>query len=192
MDQKNLVMKALRKLSRNKKNIKAWEIYYNYFNPRLVLFCSKLIYEKFEFLSGEINDIAHDILLKFPEVLNRTKFGSINDVERYLYSSCKNKIFDYFRKQKKIINIDSYEKFEQKNSREFLTPEDQYELESIKEFIKKIINELPKYCQKILYPFLVDELSLAEISKKYNIKKGSIYTQWKRCIEIIKIKIEGL
>lgn len=194
MRKKNDLEKSLEKLKNNKGLSKAWKTVYQYFHRILLFYCQKQAFRFPQFPADEIDDIVQDILLKFVQNYNQysNKFKSTKDIESYLKRACKNRMIDFWRKYHREVSMDFSEIDRQGMKEKWNHMEKEFEKKETKEILLKMMPMLPDQCAKILKLSLIDDISLSEISKRLNIKKGTIYTQWQRCVKHIKVLIEKM
>jgi RNA polymerase sigma factor (sigma-70 family) len=174
------------RLGKSKK--KEWEELYKYSFPQIYLFLkvAQLKFGFFESITG-LEDVVQDVFVKLIKKFPDKQFQSLEKFNNYLSVVSKNHLIDTKRQAKYReyeIPLDDYENFLSITDK--LYQNKVYEIKESKKLLRKGIKKLPYNCRKILIPLLVKELTLAEIARRYEIPEGSIYTQYRRCVNKLK------
>lgn len=112
-------------------------------------------------IEQDVDDVFHDGLIAFYNLVKQHKIREDTNVEAYLYSICRNMWAKKLMKTPKSFNLD--ERFK-------TIPTEEIHIDTIlgeeqKELIEIILKELGKECQKILKLFYYEQLKMKEIVK---------------------------
>ncbi|AUS06052.1 RNA polymerase sigma factor [Pseudotamlana carrageenivorans] len=110
-------------------------------------------------------DIVQDVFVnlwnKKDKVLVKTSLKS------YLYTSTIYKVYDFFRKNKKMIHVELLDDFSQKA--QVLTPENQLIHKELIQQFEDVIKVLPKKCKEVFKLSREQGLSNKDIAKQLNV-----------------------
>ena len=127
--------------------------------------------------------------------------GKLNDLSAslstYFTSICRNKAYEVMRKMGKTLNIiddnpnstkDEYE--DERIDRLLALENDTEQVQVRKEaIVREIVSQLPEPCDKILWGFYRDGLSMKTLAQMYNYKsEGSVKVTKHRCGEKFKAR----
>ena len=121
---------------------------------------------------------------------NRKKLPEINRIEAYLFSSTKNKSYNYLRDNKRLIqfrDIDSESDF---LVPQFENPETEMLSREFREKIIEIIEELPPKCKMIFTLIREDGMKYKEVAELLDISIKTVEVQMGRALSKIKGSIK--
>jgi len=142
-------------------------VFYRFYAPKLLSFIAKKVASE-----KDCEEILQDTLFAFLEAI-RDYNGQAN-LQTYLYAICRHKIVDFYRRKKiKHIVFSRVPGLEHLIS-PLLTPEEELDAVTTRIKIQKtLVVLLPQYREIIKLKYL-DNLSLAEIAKRFAVTAKSI------------------
>lgn len=145
--------------------IKAFEILFNTFYPRVKSFAFGMIKNPYE-----AEEIAQNVFLKV--WTNREKLWSAQSLSSYIFTIVQNEVYDFFRKKHCSLG---YQESLLSN-----TPDLQYEIESeynikeIKSIVNRTLEEMPPQ-RKAIYKMSREQfLSNDEIAQRLGLSKRTV------------------
>lgn len=136
----------------------------------------------------EAQDIVHDILIKIWS--NRQQLENVKSLKSYLFTSVRNKAFDFFA-QKKISDkyLSSLE-----DALKYYSPTADYTVreKDLDAYIKKQISLLAPKMREVFELSRYEYRSNAEIAELLGISKNTVETQIKRALKVLKYKLTTL
>lgn len=156
LSEKGLVKKII------EKDEQAFNFFYHQHEKSIFNFIKRKIYDE-----GIAREITQEVFLSFLEGLRDFHFHS--SLKTYLYSIAKNKVIDYYRKNKiKKILFSHLPSFLVEGINVFLM-EDEIERKEVKERIEKVFRLLPKDYQGILRLKYIEKIKIKQIAKKLKL-----------------------
>jgi RNA polymerase sigma factor (sigma-70 family) len=178
-------------LKADPRNSELWDKLYDLLEPKLHRYSSGLL-GRMRVDSSYADDVVQDVLMRlvkdFPKIV-----GSISDfshLENYLMRSCRNRILDHHRmiqvraSKEEVLRL----KFEDLISEGFAR---QFRQIENRQFVEELLKQLNPRCEHLVRSFLLSAQTLTEYAAQNEIKIGTIYTQWQRCLAELK-KIAGM
>ncbi|MBN2774479.1 MAG: sigma-70 family RNA polymerase sigma factor [Prolixibacteraceae bacterium] len=137
---------------------------------------------------ADLEDISQEVFVKVYRKLNR--FRGESKLSTWIAAIAYNTTVSFIRKNYRVdeINFDNLNKSET----EFLTPGKIMEKREMKEYLLKLIDELPVNYRSVLTLFHLDEFSYKEIEQITGMPEGTIKSYLSRARGILKEKIEAL
>lgn len=136
----------------------------------------------------EAQDVVHDVLIKL--WTNRAQLENVKSLKSYLFTSVRNKAFDFFA-QKKISDkyLDSL-----KDALAQYSPTADYTIreKDLDVYIKKQISLLAPKMREVFELSRYEYRSNAEIAELLGISKNTVETQIKRALKVLKYKLTTL
>lgn len=156
MNEQNLIKNIL---NRDKNALYA---FYHTYQPKL----HRFIHAKVENLH-DVDDILQDTLFAFLEAIR--DFQGKSSMQTFLFSICNHKIIDYYRRKKiKQIVFSQMPNLESLVS-PLLNPEEAFDVTLYKEKIQIVLGKLIPRHRHILQLKYIEDLSVADIAKKFAI-----------------------
>ncbi|WP_111709925.1 RNA polymerase sigma factor [Lutibacter citreus] len=133
-------------------------------------------------------DIIQDVFLDIWKKREQLKITI--SLKAYLYACTRYKVYDYFRKNKKGINVDLIENL---NTRAYqATPATKLMHKELVEHIETVVSTLPKKCREIYLLSREEQLSHKEIAQKLNISTKTIESHITRALKTLRTSMGGL
>lgn len=136
----------------------------------------------------EAQDVVHDVLIKL--WTNRAQLENVKSLKSYLFTSVRNKAFDFFA-QKKISDkyLDSLQ-----DALAQYSPTADYTIreKDLDVYIKKQISLLAPKMREVFELSRYEYRSNAEIAELLGISKNTVETQIKRALKVLKYKLTTL
>lgn len=130
-------------------------------------------------------DVIQDVFTTFWTKKDKV---SISNLSHYLYQAVKFQIFNLFRNGKIAKkHVDRMKVIEFVNS-----TEDSLNLKELEDSLEKLLSELPDRCREIFYASRFENLSYAEISKKFNISNQTVKNQVSKALKHLKGAMETI
>ncbi|WP_308990421.1 RNA polymerase sigma-70 factor [Mariniflexile litorale] len=127
-------------------------------------------------------DIVQDI---FVDLWNKRTHLIISiSLKSYLYTSTVYKVYDFFRKNKKLIKIELLDNFSE--TFHALTPETKLLYEELIEHVDSIIEHLPLKCKAVFKLSREQELSNKEIADKLHISQRTVEGHITKALSILR------
>src|SRR4030042_285879 len=154
-------------LSRDRKTV---AVFYRRYAPRL----TRLIQSKVA-NPADAEEILQDTLFGFLEAIR--DFQGSSSLQTFLFSICHHKIIDFYRKRKLKQFVFSRMPNLEALVSPLINPEEELDATILKEKIQKVLaGILPRYRQ-ILVSKYMDNLSVAQIAKKFTLSFKSAESQ---------------
>ncbi|WP_298367448.1 RNA polymerase sigma-70 factor [uncultured Lutibacter sp.] len=133
-------------------------------------------------------DIIQDV---FVDIWKKRETIKITiSLKAYLYACTRYKVYDYFRKNKKGVNVDLIENL---NTRIYqATPATKLMHKELVEHINSVVDSLPKKCREIYILSREEQLSHKEIAQKLNISTKTIESHITRALKTLRTSMGGL
>jgi len=163
---------------KNDDTIAFQEVFIEYY-PALIFFANKLLND-----SGQAEDIVQEVFVNIWE--DRRSLGSIRSISSYLYSSVRNKAYNYIRDNKRFVDAErEFDFFSNRNIEDILIEE---------ESIRLILNGLeilPPRCEKIMR-LSIKGMKSRDIAEELNIAIETVKKQKQIAKRILKDRISKL
>lgn len=127
-------------------------------------------------------EIAQDIFVQFWE--KREAIKIITSVKLYLLKTAKNKALNYIRNKKNKLKI--HEVLINTGTDIIEYPENNMDIEYIRELLKKAEDSLPPRCRKIFILAKKNELSYKEIAEELEISVKTVENQISKALKKLK------
>lgn len=159
---------------------------YDLLEPKLHRYASDLL-RRLRTDTEYADDVVQDVLLRLIEDFSKitARISSFLHLQNYLIKACRNRVLEQHRtiqvrvSKEEILRL----KFEDLVSQGFLR---QFQEVENREFIDELLKRLNPKCENLVRSFLLSQQSLTEYAAENDIKLGTIYTQWQRCLEELK------
>jgi RNA polymerase sigma factor (sigma-70 family) len=132
----------------------------------------------------DADDLIQDILLyllkDFGAISSRV--SSFKHLQNYLWKSYRNRLVSYHRNTEvrasaqEVVSLRFVEVVSEDVASELEKAENQL-------LIGQLVEQLGEGCRSLVSSYLLSQQSLADYARERGIKLGSIYTQWRRCLE---------
>lgn len=156
MEEQELVQKIL---ARDRKALYA---FYHTYQPKLLRFIQAKVDNQ-----HDSEDILQDTLFAFLEAVR--DFQGKSSIQTFLFSICHHKIIDYYRRKKiKQIVFSQMPNLESLVS-PLLNPEEAFDVKIYKENIQIVLKKLLPRHRHILQLKYIEDVSVADIAKKFSI-----------------------
>lgn len=153
---------------------------------------------QFSLSRSDCEDIFQDsFLILYKKIIEGELANLTSSLSTYFIAICRNKAFEKMRSNGSEVNIiDEYpdttkDEFEDERIDRLLSLEDDTEqIEARKEaIVREIVSKLPEPCDKILWGFYRDGLSMKTLATMYNYKsESSVKVTKHRCGEKFKAR----
>ncbi len=130
-------------------------------------------------------DIVQDIFVKLWK--NRDNLTIKTSLKSYLYTSTVYKVYDFFRKNKKMIKVELLEDFNEKI--QSFTPETKLLHDELMVFIDSIIEQLPEKCKVVFKLSREEGLSNKKIAEKLQISQRTVEGHITKALRILRNSI---
>ncbi len=161
----------------NKNDEEALAILYKKYWETMYLAAYNLIKKK-EVCEDIIQEIFINIWSK------RGKLEIKVSLKSYLYTSTIYKVYDYFRKNSKVIKVELLENFDKRL--QYSNPETKLIHNELIEHVNLAINELPEKCRIVFKLSREEQLSYKEIASKLNISVRTVEGHIAKAIKLLK------
>lgn len=176
----------LQRLKKKPRNPELWAQLYDLVEPRLHKYSSDLL-RRLRTDPAGADDIVQDILVRLLEDFSRiaVPISSFAHLQNYLIKACRNRILEQHRmtqvrvSKEEVLRL----KFEDLVSQGFIR---QFQEVENRQFIEELLKGLNPRCEDLIRSFLLSHQTLTEYAEENDIKIGTIYTQWQRCIDELK------
>ncbi|GAA3643799.1 RNA polymerase sigma-70 factor [Flavivirga jejuensis] len=127
-------------------------------------------------------DIVQDI---FVNLWNKRDNLFINtSLKSYLYTSTIYKVYDFFRKNKKLIKVELLDDFSEKT--QCFTPETKLLYEELIQHVDSVIEKLPVKCKTVFKLSREQGLTNKEIADKLHISKRTVEGHITKALSILR------
>ncbi|MBR4216013.1 MAG: sigma-70 family RNA polymerase sigma factor [Bacteroidales bacterium] len=148
----------------------------------------KLLIKTFGISESDCEDIFQDSLVIFYE---KIRSGALNGIKSSLYTYfvgiCKNKSLEHLRRNSKTVPMDDgciLPPFLSEKIDTILALDDNPELEDQKiTAVSQIVKDLPDPCDKVLWGYFRDNLSVKALAAMYDKTESNIKVTKLRCCE---------
>jgi RNA polymerase sigma factor (sigma-70 family) len=177
-------------LKKDPSDQEAWAELYDLVEPRMRGF----VYELAGSSSGSLadaDDVVQAVLARFAKNFKQTRaqFSSFEHVRNYLFKACRNELTDEHRRANRQAK--AYEvvrlRFEDVAAEPFVRVLRQAENQRL---LEQLTSQLNSSCQTLVSSYLLTQQTLTEYAQRNNLKLGTVYSQWHRCINELR-KILG-
>ena len=148
-------------------------LFRKYFNA-LCVFARQYVYD-----NDKVKDIVHDVFINIWEKGELYEADAL--VKGYLFTSVKNRCFNYLRDNKKF-NKEGDEAFNYDGAQHH-NPTEFKELEAI---IKEEIGKLPDKCKEVFILSRYEELKYAEIADRLDISIKTVEAHVSKALKILR------
>lgn len=134
-------------------------------------------------------EACEDILQElFISLWNKRERLQINiSIKSYLYASVTYKVYDYLRKNSKVIQLELLEDFD--NRIHFSDPESKMIHKELVNHINEVIQTLPEKCRKVFIMSREEQLSHKEIAEKLKISSKTVEAHITKALKAIKLSL---
>ncbi|MDO5980183.1 RNA polymerase sigma factor [Flavivirga spongiicola] len=115
-------------------------------------------------------DVVQEVFFSFWQ--KRSTLEIKVSIRSYLYTSVTYKVYDYFRKNKKMIKEELFQHFDEKV--QALTPETKLIHKELVDYIDSLITQLPPKRLEVFKLSREEQLSNQEIAKRLGISKRTV------------------
>jgi len=115
-------------------------------------------------------DIVQDVFVSFWQ--KRSIIEIKVSIRSYLYTSTTYKVYDYFRKNKKMIKEELFDHFDKKI--QVSNPETKLMHKELVGCLDSLINQLPPKCKEVFKLSREEQLTNQEIAERLNISKRTV------------------
>ena len=115
-------------------------------------------------------DIVQDVFVSFWQKRNTISIKT--SIKNYLYISVIYKVYDYYRKNNKIIKEELFNHFDYKIQQS--NPETKLIHKELMDCIDSLINDLPPKCREVFKFSREEQLSNMEIAERLKISKRTV------------------
>lgn len=164
----------------NKNDEKALSILYERYWEKLFISAYNLV-KKREVCEDIIQEIFINIWNKRGEIKIHTSLKS------YLYTCVTYKVYDYFRKNNKVIEVQLFENIEKRIQDS--TPESKLIFKELVAHINLHIDLLPEKSRIVFKLSRIEQLSHKEIAKKLNISTKTVEAHITNAIKILRTSL---
>jgi RNA polymerase sigma-70 factor (ECF subfamily) len=148
----------------------ALSLFYRRYTPRLSSFISHKINNP-----ADAEEVLQDTLFAFLE--SARDFQGASSVKTFLFSICRNKIVDFYRRKKiKQVVFSRTPNLEALVS-PILNPEEELDTKMLKEKIHIVLGRLLPQYRKLLVLKYMDNLTAAEIAQRFAVTLKSVESQ---------------
>jgi len=153
------------------------DLFKKYFNA-LCVFARQYVYD-----NDKVKDIVHDVFINIWEK------GALHDSESlikgYLFTSVKNRCFNYLRDTKKFrgnedigaLNHNAY------------VPNNNMELQELQQIINQAIDELPEKCKEIFMMSRYEMMKYQEIADTLGISVKTVEAQMSKALKVLRERV---
>ncbi|MCK0131886.1 RNA polymerase sigma-70 factor [Flavobacteriaceae bacterium F08102] len=155
----------------------AFKVIYNRYWKRLFIYTRNILNDK-----GLAEDVLHEI---FVNIWVKKDDIEILSLEKYLFTSAKNKSISQFRKMKfTAFDDDIIQNL-------CLTPEADHSLEAtdLKSTLERVTKNLPTRCKEIFYMSRYDSYSNEEIANHFNISQRTVENQLYLALKHVRVAL---
>lgn len=137
----------------------------------------------------EAADVVQDMLVKLLEQIARSDvvlgFEKLSDQElrRYLVRAARNRWIDRWR-QREVVHRNQEELI--RALEEPMTPEALLTKSELNSRLRDAVAALGSPYRDLLQTLLEEDTTLAELARRHRIKRGTIYTQFRRGINLLR------
>ena len=149
-------------------------LFRKYFSS-LCVFARQYVYD-----NDKVKDIVHDVFINIWEKDELYEADAL--VKGYLFTSVKNRCFNYLRDNKKF-NKEGDEAYNYDMPHQQHNPTEYKELEHI---IKNEINKLPDKCKEVFMLSRYEELKYAEIAMRLDISIKTVEAHISKALKILR------
>lgn len=166
----------------NKNDERALNLLYERYWEKLFISAHNLV-KKREVCEDIIQEVFISIWQKRGEIKIHTSLKS------YLYTSVTYKVYDYFRKNSKAIEIELFENFEKRLQDS--TPESKLIYKELVAHLNAAINLLPEKSKIVFKLSRENQLSHKEIAKKLNISTKTVEAHITTALKILRTSLSS-
>ena len=160
----------------NRGQKKAFEVLFDRYYERLVVFVRGIIKDK-----EEAKDIVQDVFIKLVE--KKSDFDKIRDIESFLYVAARNRCIDHFRKQR--VLSESQHLFIRREYGTYDLLNDILDGEFL-HLLKRSVESLPERSRQIVELYYVEELKYKEIAEKLNISDRTVESTLRSALQKLR------
>ena len=136
----------------------------------------------------EAEDIMQDVMIK--ALKNIDKVRETNKLENWMYRIAKNTTFNHL-KRKKILSFIGVDKiYDEYLEDDALTPDQQYEKESLENNVKKLLDQLKHTYRTVVYLKIYEQKTFIEIAKIMDKSESTVKTFYYKSLKMLKGKME--
>jgi RNA polymerase sigma factor (sigma-70 family) len=173
-------------LKKKPRSRELWPQLYDMLEPKLHRYACDLI-RRLRVDPQYAEDVVQEVLLSLIKDFKKItgQISSFLHLQNYLIKACRNRILEQYRmaevraSKEEVLRL----KFEDLVSQTFIR---QFQEAENRQFIEELLGRLNPKCETLIRAFLLSQQTLTEYAAERDIKAGTIYTQWQRCIEELK------
>ncbi len=130
----------------------------------------------------EAKDIFQEAIIDFYENIKKGRYQELAKISTYLYSLCKNKWINYYKRQSKTLGMDKMPHQTEEN-----LAFDGTESVAKSEFVKELMSKLGEDCRHILVLSIFKGYSMKDIVKEKGYKNEQVARNKKsKCLKYLK------
>lgn len=160
---------------------KAFEKVYWEYNPIIYHFVLSLLYDK-----SLAEDLTQSVFLKIWE--RREAINPELSFEAYLYTVARHLVY---KETEKAVCETSLDWTEVADMHDGALLEKKLEAKSLKDYIEKLINQLPSARREIFYLSRREHLSQKEIAERLSVSEKTVETQLYRALRFLKEQLKS-
>ncbi len=135
---------------------------------------------QYVFDNDKVKDIVHDVFINIWEKGELYENDAL--VKAYLFTSVKNRCFNFIRDQKKF-NKEGDDAFNYQGASQ---ENNATEFKELEELIRKEIENLPEKCKEVFILSRYEELKYAEIAEKLDISVKTVEAHMSKALKILR------
>lgn len=162
-----------------KGDTKAFEQVFNRYYNQLYTFILRTLFDK-----NFAEDLTQSVFVALWE--NRAKIDPDKNIENYLYTIARNKVY---RQTERLLLKLKHEEYLKENPMSHPNIEDEVHSKFLENILFELIEELPKQRRKVFLMSRKENLSNKEIAKQLAISEKTVETQLRRSLLFLKQKM---
>ena len=170
----SLEIKSKQPITQKVTEVLVESLFRKYFSS-LCVFARQYVYD-----NDKVKDIVHDVFINIWEKGELYEADAL--VKGYLFTSVKNRCFNYLRDNKKF-NKEGDEAFNYEGASPQHNPTEFKELEAI---IKAEIDKLPDKCKEVFILSRYEELKYAEIAERLDISVKTVEAHVSKALKLLR------
>lgn len=176
----------LEQLKKKPRSPQLWAELYDLLEPKLHRYTHDLI-RRLRTDPEYADDVVQDVLVRLIEDFSKITgpISSFLHLQNYLIKACRNRVLEQYRmaqvrtSKEEVLRL----KFEDLVSQGFIR---QFQQAENRQYIEELLKRLNPRCESLVRSFLLSQQTLTEYAAENDIKVGTIYTQWQRCVDELK------
>ena len=181
----------LRGLSRDAGNQRLWGEFYDQIEPHLRLFSYSLARGYSGIDPSQADDVVQDVMLAFVRnfATLRSKLQSFAHVRNYLLKACRNRFLNLI--QQNAVRKNAHEALALRLSEASPGLGRVMTRSESRRLLEQILGRLEEPCVSLVRAYLIEDKTLAEFSQSQGVRLGTVYSQWRRCVEAMKAILDS-